>query len=136
MAVEIEPEIGLTVAFAVPAIFLDGKFGLKISGRIKIKAFSQGRIEKGFVVFEMVEVGHGQHAGSGAGEYADEQLMNVGELHFQLIQQRPIILAQGGVGGEGSGNIVQGARHIKDHALPPEFAFDHRLPVAGEPFVA
>jgi hypothetical protein len=74
MAVQIKPEIALAVALAVPAIFLDGKFRLKIIGRIKVKAVGQGRIEKRFVMLEMVEVGHGQHARSGAGENADEQI--------------------------------------------------------------
>ena len=46
MAVQIKPEITLAVALAVPAIFLDGKIGLKIIGRIKVEAFGQGRIEK------------------------------------------------------------------------------------------
>ena len=41
MAVQIKPEITLAVAFAVPAIFLNRKFGLKITGRIKIKAVGQ-----------------------------------------------------------------------------------------------
>ena len=41
MAVHVEPEIALAVALAVPAIFLNGKFGLKITGRIKIKAVGQ-----------------------------------------------------------------------------------------------
>ena len=62
--------------------------------------------------------------------------MNVGELDFQLVEQRQVILAQGGVGGERLGNIFQRARHIKDHALPPQFAFGHGLPVTREPFVA
>jgi hypothetical protein len=84
----------------------------------------------------MVEVGHGQHARSGAGENFLEQMMNVRELHFQLVEQRQIILAQGGVAGERLGNIFQRARHIKNHALPPELAFGHRLPVTREPFVA
>ena len=85
---------------------------------------------------EMVEVGHGQHARAGAGENFLEQMMNVGELHFQLVEQRQIILAQGGVAGERLGDIFQRARNVKDDALPPEFAFDHRLPVTREPFVA
>jgi len=41
MAVQIKPEITLAVALAVPAIFLDGKFRLKIIGRIKVEAFGQ-----------------------------------------------------------------------------------------------
>ena len=51
-------------------------------------------------MLEMVEVGHGQHARSGAGENFLEQMMNVRELHFQLVEQRQVILAQGGVAGE------------------------------------
>ena len=44
MTVQIEAEIALAVALAVPAIFLDGKFRLKILRTIKIKAFGQRRI--------------------------------------------------------------------------------------------
>ena len=55
MAVQIKPEIALAVAFAVPAIFLNGKFGRKILGGVKIKSVGQRRIEKGFVMLEMVE---------------------------------------------------------------------------------
>ncbi len=68
MAVHVEPEIALAVALAVPAIFLNGKFGRKILGGIKIKPVGQRRIEKSFVMLEMVEVVHRQHARSGAGE--------------------------------------------------------------------
>ena len=41
MAVQIESKIALAIAFRVPAIFLNRKFGLKISGRIKVKPFGQ-----------------------------------------------------------------------------------------------
>ena len=109
MAVHVEAEIALAVAFAVPAIFLNGKFRLKILGGIKIKPVGQRRIEKSFVMLEMVEVGHGQHARSGAGENFLEQMMDVRELHFQLVEQGQVILTQGGVAGECSGNIFQRA---------------------------
>ena len=84
----------------------------------------------------MVKVGHGQHAGAGAGENADERLMNMAELHFLLVEELQIILAQGGVAAEGRGHIVQQPRNINDDALPPELALDHRLPVTREPLVA
>ena len=58
-------------------------------------------------MLEMVEVAHRQHAGSGAGEDFLQQMVNVGELHFQLVKQRQVILAQGGVGGERLGRILQ-----------------------------
>ena len=87
-------------------------------------------------MLEMVEVGHGQHARSGAGENFLEQMVNVAELHFQLVEQGQVILAQGGVAGECPGRVFQRARHIKDHALPPELALNHRLPVTREPFIA
>ena len=87
-------------------------------------------------MLEMVEVAHGQHARSGAGEDFLEQMMNVRELDFQLVKQRQVILAQGGVAGECLGRVFQRARHIENHALPPEFAFNHCLPVTREPFIA
>ena len=68
MSVHVETKITLPVALGVPAIFLNGKFRLKILGGIKIKPVGQRRIEKSFVMLEMVEVIHRQHARSGAGE--------------------------------------------------------------------
>ena len=41
MAVQIKPEIALAVALAVPAIFLNRKFGRKILGGVKIKTVGQ-----------------------------------------------------------------------------------------------
>ena len=38
-------------------------------------------------MLEMVEVIHRQHARSGAGENFLEQMMNVRELDFQLVEQ-------------------------------------------------
>ena len=132
----IEPEVGLAVAFAVPAAFLDGELRLKISGGVKIEAVGQRRIEKTFVMLEMVNVIHREHTRTGAAEDADERLVNLAKLHLQLVEQRQIILAQRGVAGEGPGDILQRAGNIYDDALPPELAFHHRLPVAREPFVA
>ena len=102
MAVQIKPEIALAVALAVPAIFLNRKFRHKILGGVKIKPVGQRRIEKLFVVFEMVEVGHRQHARAGAGENFLEQMVDVRELGLQLVEQRQVILAQGRVAGEQS----------------------------------
>ena len=136
MSIHEKPEIALAVALAVPAIFLNRKFGLKITGRIKIKAVGQGRIEEVFAMLEMVEVAHGQHARPGAGKNFLQQMVNVAELHFQLVEHGQVILAQRAIGGERPGRVFQRAGHIKDYALPPEFAFGHRLPVACEPFVA
>ena len=87
-------------------------------------------------MFEMVNVIHRQHARPRAGEDFLQQMMHLGEFGLQLVEQRQIIPAQGGVAGECLRNIIQRAGHIKNHPLPPEFALGHGLPVAREPFVA
>ncbi len=62
MAIEEETKIVLTIAFAVPAVFLNREFGHESICRVEIEPVVERRIEKPLVVPEMVEVGHGQDA--------------------------------------------------------------------------
>src|SRR5258706_463453 len=49
MAVEKESEIRLSVALAVPAVFLNREIGCELICRVVVKAVIQGRIEKPFL---------------------------------------------------------------------------------------
>ena len=109
MAVQVKPEIALAVAFRVPAIFLDGKFGHEIVRAIEVKPVAERWVEKTCVVLEMVQVAHGQHARSGTGKDFLEQMMNLRELGFQLVKQCQVILAQRLVGVERLGHVLQRA---------------------------
>ena len=136
MAVEEEAKIGLTAAFAVPAIFLDGKFRFKPFRRVEIEPVVERRIKKPFVMPEMVEVGHRQDARAARAEDFQQQPVNVVELGYKLVEQCVVIVAPGGVGLERFRHVLQRARDVKNHALPAEFAFGHGLPVTREAFVA
>ena len=136
IAVQIKPEIALAVAFAVPAIFLNGKFGRKIPGGVKVKTVGQRWIQKLFVVLEMVHVRHRQDARAGAGKNIHDLAVNVFKLAPQLVEDRPVILAQRGVAVRQPGGVFQRPRNVNDDALPPQFAFHHCLPVTHEPLVA
>ena len=126
----------LAVAFAVPAIFLNGKFGRKIPGGVKVKTVGQRWIQKLFVVLEMVHVRHRQDARAGAGKNIHDLAVNVFKLAPQLVEDRPVILAQRGVAVRQPGGVFQRPRNVNDDALPPQFAFHHCLPVTHEPLVA
>jgi hypothetical protein len=100
MAVEEEAEVGLAVAFAVPAVFLNRKLGFKTFRRVVIKPVVERRIEKPFVVPEMVEVGHRQDACAAGAEDFQQQPVDVVELGFKLVEQRVVVIAPGGGGLE------------------------------------
>ena len=136
MAVEEEAEIGLAAAFAVPAIFLNGKLRFKPVRRVVIEPVIERRIQKPFVMPEMVKVGHGEDARTAGAEDFKQQPVNMVELGFKLVEQRVIVVAAGGGGLERLRHILQRARDVEDDALPAEFAFCHGLPVAREAFVA
>jgi hypothetical protein len=113
MAVQEEAEIGLAVAFAVPAIFLNGKFGHKIR--------PPGRNQTGRPATDSETV---CSAGNGRGrswaacarrpepKISLQQPVNVVELGFQLVEQRQVILAQGGVGLEAFRGHVSSEREM------------------------
>ena len=136
MAVEEEAEIGLAAALAVPAVFLNRKFGFKTLRRVVIETVVERRIQKPFVMPEMVEVGHRQDARAAGAEDFQQQPVDVVELGFELVEQRVVVVAPGGGGLERFRHVLQRARDVEDDALTAEFAFGHGLPVAREAFVA
>src|ERR1035438_9517277 len=87
MAVEEEAEVGLAVALAVPAVFMNRKFGFKTVRRVVIKTVVERRIEKPFVMPEMVKVGHGQDARAARAEDFQQQPVDMVELGFELVEQ-------------------------------------------------
>ena len=101
VTIEEEAEIGLAVALAVPAVFLNRKFRRKPVRRVEVETVVQRRIQKPFVVPEMVEVGHRQDARAARAEDFQQQPVDVLELGFELVEQRVVIIAPGG-GGSGT----------------------------------
>ncbi len=113
MAVEEEAKVGLAVAFAVPAVFLNRKFGFKTVRRVVIETVVERRIEKPFVMPEMVEVGHGQDARAAGAEDFQQEPVDVVELGFELVEQRVVVVAPGGGGLEGFRHVFQRARDVE-----------------------
>ena len=103
---------------------------------IKVKTVGQGRIQELFAVLEMVNVRHRQDARAGAGKNIRDLAVNVFKLAPQLVEDRPVILAQRRVAVRQPGGVFQRTRNVNNNALPAQLAFDHGLPVSGEPLVA
>ena len=100
MAVEEEAKVRLAAALAVPAVFLDRKFRLETVRRVEIEAVVERRIEKPFVMPEMIEIGHRQNPRATGAEDFQQQTVDVIELGFELVQQGLVIVAPRGGGLE------------------------------------
>src|ERR1700691_2524058 len=100
MTVEEEAEIGLAAALAVPAIFLNRKLGFKTFCRVIIETVVERRIEKPFVMPEMVKVIHWQDACAAGAKDFQQEPVNVVELGFKLVEQCVVVVSPGGGGME------------------------------------
>ena len=134
--IEKETEIGLAAAFAVPAIFLNRKLGSEAVCRVVVEPVVERGIEKPLVVPEMVGIGHRQHASAARAEDFQQQPVDMLELGLKLVEQRVVVVLSRASGLKLRRNVFQRARDVEDDALPPEFPFRHRLPIAREAFVA
>src|SRR5208283_3405882 len=116
MAVEKEAKVGLAVALAVPAVFLNRKFGFKTVRRVVIETVVERRIEKPFVVPEMVKVGHGQDTRAAGAKDFQQQPVDVIELGFKLVEQRVVVVAPGGGGLKRFRHVFERARDVENNA--------------------
>ena len=107
MAVEVKAEVRLSAAFGMPAIFMDGQFLGEAVGRVVVEAFCQRRVEKPFVMPEMVEVRHRQNSRAGRAKDFQQQPEDVLVFGHELIEQRGVVIAAGRGGLEGRRHVLQ-----------------------------
>src|SRR6266511_2535299 len=85
---------------------------------------------------EMIKVGHRQNSRAGRAKDFEQQPEDMLMFGRELIEHGGVIIAPGRGGLEGRRHVLQRARDVENHTLPPEFSLRHRLPVSREPFIS
>ena len=98
-------EVGLAVAFGMPAILLNGQLRVESVNRVVIESVGQRRIEERLVMPIMVGILHRNDPRPLAGENARQHFVDVLKLRPQLRQKLLVILGQRRFGLNSPGRV-------------------------------